>query len=90
MSTTTDIDVEELRASAVALATEVMDQLEDPRVQLAALQQLFQRIHTGELEHGIPWQEAHQAVRTGRLSETFDVCVWLLDISSLTDMIAES
>ena len=90
MSTVTNIDMEQIRANAVAEAQRLREQMNDPAVILAGMQALFRRIHAGEVEYGVPWYEAHQAVRSGRIYETFEVCSWLLDINSLSDLIAES
>lgn len=88
MGTVTDID--ELQADATKLARQLLEQRNDPAIILAGQQALFQRIHAGEVLYGVPWREAHTAVRSGKLYETFEVCSWLIDINRLDRMIAGS
>jgi hypothetical protein len=87
MSTVTDVELE-------AKVAEQMHQLEaqrdDPAFQLELIHDLFRRVHVGEVEYGVPWYEAHAAVRSGKIYETFEVCVWLFDINSLNDLISGS
>jgi hypothetical protein len=89
MSTTTDVD-SEIRAKVAEQMRQLEAQRNDPVFQLELIYDLFRRIHAGEVEYGVPWQEAHAAVRAGKIHETHDVCVWLMDIALLDDMIAES
>lgn len=87
MSTTID---QELEAKVAEHVRRIEEQGNDPAYLLEQMYALFRRIHAGEVEYGVPWQEAHAAVRSGQIYETFDVCVWLFDISMLQDLIAES
>jgi pyruvate-formate lyase-activating enzyme len=89
MSTTTDID-SEIRARVAEQIRKLEAQGNDPVFQLDLIYDLFRRIHAGEMEYGMPWQEAHAAVRSGKIHETHEVCVWLMDIALLDEMIAES
>ena len=43
MGTVTDVDLDEIRANAAALAQQLMEQLDDPAVILAGMQDLFRR-----------------------------------------------
>jgi hypothetical protein len=90
MSTVTDVDMEQLRAKAAAEAQRLREQMNDPEVILAGMQEMFRQIHAGEVEYGVPWQEAHRAVRSGQIYETFEVCSWLMAINRLKRIIAES
>ncbi len=83
-------DIDELHANAAELARQLLEQRNDPAAMLAGHQQLFHRIHAGEEQFGVPWQQAHAAVRSGALTETFEVCAWLIDINRLDRMIAQS
>ncbi|MCO5222140.1 MAG: hypothetical protein M9947_11260 [Thermomicrobiales bacterium] len=65
----------------------IEQQKNDPAYQLEQIRDLFRRIHAGEVEYGVPWQEAHAAVRSGQIYETFEVCSWLIDINRLNRMI---
>lgn len=87
MSTVTDID---LKARVAEQIRQLEQQGNDPAFQLELIRDLFRRIHAGELEYGVSWKDAHAAVRSGQIYETFEVCVWLFDIALLNDMIAES
>jgi hypothetical protein len=87
MSTTVD---QELEAKVAEQIRRLEEQRNDPAYMLDQLHQLFHRIHTGEVEYGLPWYEAHAAVRSGQIYETFEVCAWLIDINSLNRMIAKS
>jgi hypothetical protein len=90
MSTIADIDMEQLRANAAAEAQRLREQMNDPAVILAGMQEMFRRVHAGEIEYGVPWYEAHAAVRSGQIYETFEVCSWLMAINNLKRMIANS
>lgn len=85
MSTTVDRELE-------AKVTETIQRLEkernDPAHLLDQMHKLFHRIHAGEVEYGVPWYEAHAAVKSGTIYETFEVCSWLFAINSLKRMIA--
>jgi hypothetical protein len=87
MSTTVD---QKLEAKVAETIRRLGEQQNDPGYMLGRLHELFRRIHAGEVEYGVSWKEAHQAVRSGQIYETFEVCVWLFDISMLQDLIAES
>lgn len=87
MSTTTDID---LQAKVAEQIRQLEAQRNDPVFQLELIYDLFRRVHAGEVEYGVPWYEAHAAVRSGQIDETHEVCVWLIDINRLNRMIANS
>jgi hypothetical protein len=87
MSTTVDQELEAKVAEQIRILEE---QKNDPGYMLEQMYALFRRIHAGELEYGVSWQEAHQAVRSGKIHETHEVCVWLIDINLLNRMIAKS
>jgi hypothetical protein len=87
MSTTVDQELEAKVAETIRL---LEAQRNDPAYMLDQMHQLFHRIRAGELEYGVSWKEAHAAVRSGQVYETFEVCSWLFDIDSLERMIAES
>ena len=87
MSTTVD---QELEAKVAAQIRLLEEQANDPAYMLEQMYALFRRIHAGEVEYGVSWKEAHAAVRSGQIYETFEVCAWLMDISMLQDLIAES
>jgi hypothetical protein len=87
MSPTIDQELEAKVAEQIRL---IEEQGNDPVYQLEQLRALFSRIHAGEVEYGVPWKEAHAAVRSGQIYETFEVCVWLIDINRLNRMIAKS
>ena len=87
MSTTVDQELEARVAEQIRL---IEEQRNDPAHLLEQMQELFRRIHAGEVEYGVPWQEAHAAVRSGQIYETFEVCTWLMAINRLNDLIAES
>lgn len=87
MGSVTDLDLE---AKVAEQVRRINEQRNDPAVLYAGITELFRRIHAGEVEYGVSWKEAHQAVRSGQIYETFEVCSWLIDISSLDDLISES
>jgi hypothetical protein len=87
MSTTVD---RELEAKLAETIRRLEEQRNDPAYMLGQLQELFRRIHAGEVEYGVSWKDAHQAVRSGQIYETFEVCSWLIDIGSLNDLIANA
>ena len=87
MSTTADQELEARVAEQIRLLEE---QKNDPAHLLEQLHKLFHRIHAGEVEFGVSWQEAHQAVLSGQIYETFEVCSWLMAINRLNDLIADS
>ena len=89
VSTTTDID-SEIRVKVAEQIRQLEAQRDDPAFQLELIHDLFRRVHAGEVEYGVPWYEAHAAVRSGKIHETFEVCVWLMDINSLNDLISRS
>ena len=84
MSTTVD---HELEAKVAETIRRLEEQRNDPAYMLDQMLQLFHRIHAGEVEYGVSWKEAHAAVRSGQIYETFEVCSWLLDINRLNRMI---
>ncbi|MEZ4505425.1 MAG: hypothetical protein R2848_05995 [Thermomicrobiales bacterium] len=84
MSTTVD---RELEAKVAETIRRLEEQRNDPAYMLDQMHQLFHRIHAGEVEYGVSWKEAHAAVRSGQIYETFEVCSWLLDINRLNRMI---
>lgn len=87
MSTTVDQEIAEKVAIQLRRLEE---QANDPAYLLDQMHKLFHRIHAGEVEYGVPWYEAHAAVKSGQIYETFEVCSWLIDINSLKRMIANS
>jgi hypothetical protein len=89
MSTTADID-SEIRAKVAEQIRVLEEQKNDPAHLLEQMHKLFHRIHAGEVEYGVPWYEAHAAVRSGQIYETFEVCSWLMAINRLKRMIANS
>jgi hypothetical protein len=89
MSTATDID-SEIRAKVAEQLRQLEAQRNDPAYLLEGMYELFRRIHAGEVEYGVPWHEAHAAVRSGTIYETHEVCVWLIAINMLKRMIANS
>lgn len=87
MSTTID---QELEAKVAEHVRRIEEQGNDPAYLLEQMYALFRRIHAGEVEYGVPWYEAHAAVRSGQVYETHEVCVWLIDINRLSRIIAKS
>jgi hypothetical protein len=87
MSATAD---QELEARVAEQIRRLEEQKNDPAHLLEQLHKLFHRIHAGEVEYGVSWKEAHEAVRSGQLYETFEVCSWLMAINRLNDLIADS
>lgn len=87
MSTTVDQELEARVAEQIRL---IEEQGNDPAYLLEQMYALFHRIHAGEVEYGVSWKDAHAAVRSGQIYETFEVCSWLFDISLLQDLIAEA
>ena len=89
MSTTADVD-SEIRAKVAEQMRQLEAQRNDPVFQLEMVYDLFRRVHAGEVEYGVPWYEAHAAVRSGQVYETFEVCSWLFAIDSLNELIENS
>jgi hypothetical protein len=89
MSTTTDID-SEIRAKVAEQMRQLEAQRNDPAYLLERMYDLFRRVHAGEVEYGVPWYEAHAAVRSGQVYETFEVCSWLMAINRLNRLIDDS
>lgn len=87
MSTTVDKELEARVAEQIRL---IEQQGNDPAHLLEQMHELFRRIHAGEVEYGVPWHEAHAAVRSGQIYETFEVCSWLMAINRLNDLISDS
>lgn len=81
---------QEIEAKVAEQIRRLEEQRNDPAYMLEQMHDLFRRIHAGEVEYGVSWKEAHQAVRSGQVYETFEVCTWLFAINSLERMIAES
>lgn len=89
MSTTADID-SEIRVKVAEQIRQLEAQANDPAYLLERMYDLFRRVHAGEVEYGVPWYEAHAAVRSGKIYETFEVCSWLFAINHLNELISES
>lgn len=87
MSTTVD---QELEAKVAETMRRLERERNDPAHLLDQMHKLFHRIHAGEVEYGVPWYEAHAAVKSGQIYETFEVCSWLFAINSLNRMVAKS
>jgi hypothetical protein len=50
---------------------------------LESVRELEARVLAYEQQFGIPSSEVHEAIDSGRLQETLEVCNWLIDIEVL-------
>lgn len=73
--------VMERPADVGQMAQRILDHQRIYTEQSQAMSELFRRVMDGAALFGVDPSEAHEAVRTGRLVETHEICVWLLDIN---------
>jgi len=71
-------------ATTGQLAHRILEQQRVIAEQHRALGELVERIRRGEEYFGVSWEDAHEAVRSGMIEDSYDVCVWLLDINIFT------
>lgn len=64
-------------------ALQLLRQLEDHQLQENALVELNHRVEQFEQQFGFPSEEAARAISTGHLTESHEVCQWMLDYKLL-------
>ncbi len=61
------------------LTAEILRQLHDEEAQAQTLDLIRARVEQYEADYQLDSAEIHEAIRTGRLVETHQVCQWLMD-----------
>jgi hypothetical protein len=74
-----DLVVTNSKTIADQWASEIARQLHDEAAQERALAEIRLRVREYENRYGLRSDELHQAIESGRLEESHDVCRWMMD-----------